>query len=108
VAHFADGLEGKLLAFGSILAWIGLVWHAYIGAEHVNAGLPVFFQSSACHGVYSGLVAAQLVRCGGEAFVQSLGTLLCKRPVQLIALRLQRLVQLLALFGERRAQCQPV
>ena len=39
---FAYGLEGKSLHPGSVLAGIGFIWHAQIGAEHVNAGLPVF------------------------------------------------------------------
>ena len=54
VADFADGLEGKSLRLGSVLARIGLVWHAQIGAQHVDAGLPVFLPviSQARHGVH--------------------------------------------------------
>ena len=42
VADFADGLEGKSFRLGSVLAGIGLVWHARVGAQHIDAGLPVF------------------------------------------------------------------
>jgi hypothetical protein len=51
---FAKGLEGLLLRLGSILARIGWVRHAHIGAEHVNAGLPVSLPviSQSRHGVH--------------------------------------------------------
>ena len=54
VADFADGLEGKSLRLGSVLAGIRLVWHAQIGAQHIDAGLPVFLPviSQTCHGVH--------------------------------------------------------
>ena len=32
MTDFADGLEGKSFRLGSVLARIGLVWHAQIGA----------------------------------------------------------------------------
>ena len=111
VADFADGLEGKPLRPGGVLARIGLIWHAQIGAQHIDAGLPVFLPviSQARHGVHpsqpdSWLVAAQLVGGCGESFVQCPGALLRKRLVQLIALRIQRLVQLVTLLFEASVQ----
>ena len=111
VADFAVGLEGKSLRLGSVLARIGLVGHAQIGAQHIDAGLPVLLPviSQARHGVHPGqpdswLVTAQLLSRRGEPFVQGPGALLRERSVQLLALRLQRLVQLLALFSERLVQ----
>jgi hypothetical protein len=54
VAHFTDGLEGQSLLFGSVLAGIGRVGHAQIGAQHIDASLPVFLPviSQAGHGVH--------------------------------------------------------
>jgi hypothetical protein len=42
VADFADGLKGKSLRLGSVLAGLGLVWHAQIDTQHIDAGPPVF------------------------------------------------------------------
>ena len=54
------------------------------------------------------LVTAQLLGCRGEPFVQGPGALLRERLVQLIALRLQRLVQLFTLLFECPFWCPGV
>ena len=56
VADFAAGPEGKPLRPGSLVARIGLVWHAQIGAQHIDAGLPVLGPviRQARHGVHPG------------------------------------------------------
>ena len=56
MADFAAGPEGKPLWLGSILARIGLVWHAQIAAQHIDAGLPVLGPviSQARHGIHPG------------------------------------------------------
>ncbi len=53
VADFADSLEGKPLRLGSVLAGIRPVRHAKIGAQHIDAGLPIFLPviGQARHGV---------------------------------------------------------
>ena len=92
VADFAAGPEGKPLRPGSILARIGLVWHAQIGAQHVDAGLPVLLPviRQARHGIHPGqpdsrrLITAQLPGRRGEPLVQRPGALLRERPVQLL------------------------
>ena len=85
--------KASRLRLGSVLARIGLVGHAQIGAQHIDAGLPVFLPviSQARHGVHPGqpdgwLVTAQLLSCRGEPFVQGPGALLRERPVQLLTL----------------------
>ena len=92
VADFAAGPEGKPLWLGSILARIGLVWHAQIAAQHIDAGLsvlgPVIRQAR--HGIHPGqpdsrwLITAQLPGRRGEPFVQGPGALLRERSVQLL------------------------
>ena len=94
VADFAAGPEGKPLRLGSILARVGLVGHAQIGAQHIDAGLPVLRPviGQARHGVHPGqpdgrrLITAQLLGRRGEPLVQRPGALLRERPVQLLAL----------------------
>src|SRR5262249_17986738 len=56
VTDLADGLKGKSLRLGSVLTRIGFIWHAQIGAKHVDAGLPVFLPvvGQARHGVHPG------------------------------------------------------
>src|SRR5215472_2902134 len=78
VADFAVGLEGKPFWLGSILARIGLVWHAQIGAQHVDAGLPVFLPviGQARQGIHPSqpdgrwLITTQFVGSRGEPFIQ--------------------------------------
>jgi hypothetical protein len=41
VADLAESLEGEPLSPGSIRAGIGLVRHPQVGAQHIDAGLPV-------------------------------------------------------------------
>ena len=98
VADFAAGLEGKPLRRGSILARVGLVWHAQVGAQHIDAGLPVLLPviSQARHGIHPGqpdrrrLITPQLPGRRGEPLIQRPGALLRKRPVQLLALLRER------------------
>ena len=92
VADFAAGPEGKPLRPGSLVARIGLVGHAQIAAQHIDAGLPVLRPviRQARHGIHPGqpdrrrLITAQLVGRRGEPFVQRPGALLRERPVQLL------------------------
>ena len=89
VADFAAGPEGKPLRLGSILARIGLVWHAQIGAQHIDARLPVLGPviSQARHGIHPGqpdsrrLIIAQLLSRRSEPFVQGTSALLRERSV---------------------------
>ena len=108
MADFAAGPEGKPLWLGSILARIGLVWHAQIAAQHIDAGLPVLGPviSQARHGIHPGqpdrrrLIITQLPGRRGEPFIQGPGALLRERSVQLLTLRRERFVQLLTLLCE--------
>ena len=108
MADFAAGPEGKPLRLGSILARIGLVWHAQIAAQHIDAGLPVLGPviSQARHGIHPGqpdrrrLIITQLPGRRGEPFIQGPGALLRERSVQLLTLRRERFVQLLMLLFE--------
>jgi hypothetical protein len=93
VADFAASTKGHSLRCGSGLARVGLVWHAQVGAQYVDAGLPVFLPviRQARHGVHAGqpdgwLVAAELIGSRGETLIQRPGPLLGQGPVQLLAL----------------------
>jgi hypothetical protein len=86
VSDFAVRLESKPLRLGTILARIGLVRHAQIGAQDIDAGLSVLFPiiRQARHGVHSSqpdgrwLITAQAVGGRGEPFVQrSIALLQC-------------------------------
>ena len=106
VPDFAAGPEGKPLRAGSLLARIGLIRHAQITAQDVNAGLPVLFPviRQARHGVNPGqtdfrrLVTAQLPGRRSEPLVQCPGLLLRERSGQLFTLLGERPVQMLALL----------
>jgi hypothetical protein len=92
VADFAVGAEGKPLRPGSILARVGLVWQAQVGAQHIDAGLPVLgpVVRQARHGIHPGqpdrrrLITAELPGRCGEPLVQRPGALLLERPGQLL------------------------
>lgn len=106
VPDFAASPEGKPLRAGSLLARIGLIRHAQITAQHVNAGLPVLFPviRQARHGIDPGqpdfrrLVTTELPGGRGEPLVQRPGPLLRERLVQLLTLLGERPVQMLALL----------
>ena len=108
VADLAAGLEGQPLLHGGIIAGPRFIRHAQVGAQHVNTHLPVILPviSQARHRIHPGhpdgrwLLATQLLGNRVESFVQGPSALLCGRSVQLLALRLQRLVQLLALLSK--------
>jgi hypothetical protein len=100
VADFPAGPEGKPLRRASILPRIGLVRHAQVAAENIDAGLPVLRPvfSQARHGIHPGqpdfrrLITAQLPGRRGEPLVQGPGVLLRERLVQLLALFVERLL----------------
>ena len=102
--------EGQPLLHRGIIAGPRFIRHAQVGAQHVNTHLPVVLPviSQARHRIDRGqpdgwwLIATQLLGDRVESFVQGSSALLCERSVQLLALRLQRLVQLLALLSKRR------
>ena len=85
-------LLDKPLRAGSFVARIGLVRHAQIGAQHIDAGLPVLGPviRQARHDMHPGesdrgrLITAQLPGRRGEPLVQGPGALLRERPVQLL------------------------
>jgi len=92
VAHFADGLKSKSLRRRSVLSRVGLVRHAQIATQDINAGLPVLCPvvSQAGHGVHPSqpdlgrFVAAELLGGRGESFIEGPGALLPERSAQLL------------------------
>jgi hypothetical protein len=56
VPDFAAGRKGKSLRLGSLFTWVRLLWHAQVGTQHIDAGLPVLLPvvSQSGHGVYAG------------------------------------------------------
>ena len=100
---------------GSLVARVGLVRHAQIGAQHIDAGLPVLGPviRQARHGIHPGqpdrrrLIIAQLPGRRGEPLVQRPGALLRKRPVQLLTL-LRLRVSCLRCSSSCVFSCSPV
>ena len=108
VTYLAAGLVSGPFSRGSVVARIRIGGQAQIGTQHIDAGLPVPGPviRQARHGIHPGqpdrrrLIIAQLPGRRGEPLVQRPGALFRERPVQLLALRRTRCVQLFALLLE--------
>ena len=99
VADLAAGPEGKPLRHGRLLARLGLIRHAQVGAQHIDEGLPVRLASHRPGppwrgprpaGQLAGLIPEKLGGDRGEPLVQRPGALLRERSVQLLALCRER------------------
>ena len=108
VAHLpVRPVGGPLRRFG-VVAWVGVIGQSQVGAENIDAGLPVLRPviGQPRHSVNPGqpdsrwLITAQPVGSRSEPFVQRSIALLCECFVQLLTLVCERCCQLLALLRE--------